>query len=88
MSTFIENDANCAAIAELISGNAKFCSNGFLFIMGTGIGGAVIINNKLYKGINFAPGDFGYSINNIEKYQLKISRQLLECIRLNKNILI
>lgn len=51
----IENDANCAALAEIkITGKKNF----FIITIGTGIGGGIIIDGKLYKGGGFG-GEFG-----------------------------
>ena len=62
---YIDNDANCAGIGELYYGNGKDKKNFVLLTLGTGIGGAIIINNKLYRGSGFA-GDPGHIlINNI-----------------------
>lgn len=47
---FVDNDANCAALGELIFGSAKDCDNVFLLTLGTGIGGGVIINGQLCRG--------------------------------------
>lgn len=57
----IENDANAAALGEYIvnGNNAK----SFVFItLGTGVGGGVIIDGKLYRGFNFAGGELGHII--------------------------
>lgn len=56
----IENDANCAALAELEFGVAKQAQNVLFFVIGSGIGGAVVINRKLHKGRNLFGGEFGY----------------------------
>jgi beta-glucoside kinase len=59
----IENDANCAGLAELRYGRGKSKSNFVLLTLGTGIGGAIIINKRLYKGTGFA-GEPGHMIIN------------------------
>ncbi|MGG5341867.1 ROK family protein [Enterococcus sp. AZ192] len=56
----MENDANCAALAEVWQGAAKDVSDSIFFVIGTGIGGAVIIDRKLFKGRNLFGGEFGY----------------------------
>ena len=53
-----ENDAKAAALAELWKGSMKGVSNGIVLVLGTGIGGAVILDGKLYRGTNFAAGEF------------------------------
>jgi predicted NBD/HSP70 family sugar kinase len=69
----VENDANCALLAEKWIGNATECSNFVCITLGTGIGGALYINNGLVSGNNYFSGEFGYMIlDNIhEKYKIK-----------------
>src|SRR3989344_2558809 len=55
---YIQNDARSAALAELTYGNGKPFKNFILLTMGTGIGGAIIINKKLYLGRG-AAGEVG-----------------------------
>ena len=55
----IENDANCAALAEINIGSAKGLQNVLFVVCGTGIGGAVVKNGKLHKGRNLLAGEFG-----------------------------
>lgn len=56
----IENDANCAALAELYEGAAQDVNDVLSIIIGSGIGGAVIMDRKLHKGRNLFGGEFGY----------------------------
>lgn len=58
----IENDANCAALAEVEFGEAKESTNAAFFIIGSGIGGAIVINRELYKGSSLFAGEFGYML--------------------------
>ena len=55
--TIIENDAKCAALAEAKLGTKK--KNFILLTIGTGIGGGIVINHKLYKGTGYA-GELGH----------------------------
>ncbi len=57
-----ENDANCFAIAEHAFGAGKGTGNMVGLIVGTGIGGGIILENKLYKGTNGFSGEFGHSV--------------------------
>ena len=58
----IENDANCAALAEVWQGAAQEVQNSLFFIIGSGIGGAVVLNRKLHKGPQLFGGEFGYML--------------------------
>lgn len=57
-----ENDANCFAIAEHNYGAGKGAKNMVGLIIGTGVGGGIIFDNKLYKGTHGFAGEFGHSI--------------------------
>lgn len=58
----IENDANCAALAEVWRGAAKNVSNSAFFVCGTGVGGAIVKNRKVHHGANLHGGEFGYIV--------------------------
>lgn len=55
----IENDARCAALAELWKGSMKDVKNGIVIVIGTGVGSALIIDGKLYRGSHFSAGEAG-----------------------------
>src|SRR5699024_6196103 len=59
LSIFIENDANCAALAESGFGHAVGVYDFLLLTVGTGIGGALYLDNKLYTGGQFKAGELG-----------------------------
>lgn len=59
MKIVIENDANCAAIAEIKFGIKK--KNFFVLTIGTGIGGGIVVDGKLFKGANCG-GELGHMI--------------------------
>lgn len=59
---FVENDANCAAIAESVAGVANGVDYAVLITIGTGIGGGIIINDKLYIGSNGAGAELGHVV--------------------------
>ncbi len=54
----VENDAKAAALAEVWKGSMKDVSNGTIIVLGTGIGGAIIIDGKVYRGSTFAAGEY------------------------------
>jgi predicted NBD/HSP70 family sugar kinase len=56
----VQNDAKCAALAELWNGRAKDVDNALLFVLGSEIGGAVIVNRQLMFGKHLYSGEFGW----------------------------
>ena len=65
--TAIDNDANCAAYGEFLGG--KGYNNMVLLTLGTGIGGGIIIDNKLCRG-NGCIGEFGHMIVNTKEERI------------------
>ena len=59
---FVENDANAAAWAEHILGASKGMADSIMITLGTGVGGGIIINNKLFKGKNGAAGEMHFKM--------------------------
>lgn len=59
---YLGNDANVAAWAEFKCGAAKGAKNAVMVTLGTGVGGGVIIDGKLYTGFNQIGGELGHSI--------------------------
>jgi glucokinase len=58
----IANDANAAAWGEAVAGAAKGYSNNIMITLGTGVGGGIIIDNKIYSGFNCAGGELGHIV--------------------------
>src|SRR5699024_10023129 len=56
----VENDVNCAGLAESWIGIGKDVKSLFSLTIGTGIGGSYILDNKLHTGHNFSGGEIGY----------------------------
>ncbi len=59
---YLENDANAAAWAEHIIGSSKGCQNSVMLTLGTGVGGGIILNNKLYKGKSGGAGEMHFKM--------------------------
>lgn len=58
----LENDANCAGLAEGWIGAAKDVKDYLCIVLGIGIGGAVVLDKKLRHGKNGFAGEFGYML--------------------------
>lgn len=79
--TILENDANCAGLGEAWLGAGKEFDNLILLTLGTGVGGAIIINKKLFRGslgsagelglITYDPSDNAYPCNSGNKGSLE-----------------
>ncbi|AFY56291.1 transcriptional regulator/sugar kinase [Rivularia sp. PCC 7116] len=57
--TIIDNDANCAGLGEAWLGAGRFYKNFILLTLGTGVGGAIFIDGKLFTGKFGAAGELG-----------------------------
>lgn len=62
----IENDANCAALAEVQSGSLTDVNNAFVLVFGTSVGGAFICNRKIYHGAHFCAGEIAPTLQNVD----------------------
>ena len=58
----VENDANAAAWGEAVAGAAKGTDNSVMITLGTGVGGGIIIDGKVYSGFNYAGAELGHIV--------------------------
>lgn len=59
---FVANDANAAALGEAKAGAARGSRNSVMITLGTGVGGGIIIDGKIYSGSNGAAGELGHIV--------------------------
>ena len=59
---FLGNDADCAALGEAYAGATKGVDDSIMITIGTGIGGGIIINKKIYNGFNHIGGELGHIV--------------------------
>ncbi len=62
INVYIDNDANCAALGEAYAGSAKDCKDVVFVTLGTGVGGGIIIDKKVYSGFNDNGGEIGHTV--------------------------
>ena len=62
----IANDANAAAWGEAMAGAAKGTTNSVMITLGTGVGGGIIIDNKIYTGFNCAGAELGHIVIEVD----------------------
>ncbi|WOV93824.1 MAG: ROK family protein [Candidatus Nitrosoabyssus spongiisocia] len=60
----IDNDANCFTLAEATHGHAKDHDVVFGVILGTGVGGGIFFDNKIWSGANLMAGEWGHHVLN------------------------
>ncbi len=65
IKTFINNDVNMGALGEFWKGAGKKSKNGIALFIGTGIGGAIVVNNELYTGAAGFAGELGHVVIDI-----------------------
>ena len=63
---YLENDANAAAFGEFMAGAAKGACDAVIITLGTGVGAGIIIGGKIYRGANFAGGEIGHTVIEID----------------------
>jgi glucokinase len=61
LPTYVANDANCAVYGEVLAGVAKNYTDAIMLTLGTGVGGGIIINKKIYSGYDTMGAELGHT---------------------------
>ncbi len=72
---YIENDANAAAYSEYVAGAAKGAKHAVCITLGTGVGGGIIVDGKIYAGFNFAGAEIGHTVIEVDGPQCTCGRK-------------
>ena len=59
---YVENDASCAALAEAFHDGKMACPHLVMFTVGTGVGGGLVLNGRLYRGATGAASEVGHTL--------------------------
>ena len=84
LKIYVENDANAAAYGEYLFGAGRGSENLFYVTLGKGIGGAFILNGKLWRGASGFAGEFGYIAVNSDGMRLEEVASSANIIRRTK----
>lgn len=71
----VENDANAAAWGEAVAGAARGTKNSVMITLGTGVGGGVIIDGKVFSGFNYAGAELGHMVIEVGGRQCNCGRR-------------
>lgn len=71
----LENDANVAAYAEHMAGAAKGTKDSITITLGTGVGGGMVINGRIYSGFNNKGAEFGHIVIERDGWECSCGRR-------------
>jgi glucokinase len=74
-NVYVENDANCAALGEAYAGVGNGAKDFVAVTLGTGVGSGIIIDGKIVNGVNFAGGECGHMVINVDGEQCTCGRK-------------
>jgi glucokinase len=66
---YVENDASCAALAEAFDDGHLACPHLIMFTVGTGVGGGLVLNGRLYRGATGAAAEVGHTMIGLDLTQ-------------------
>ena len=75
----VGNDANVAALGEIWMGTAKGCRSAVMVTLGTGVGGGIIANGQLVRGVHFTAGEYSFVNTNAEAWDAPDQNMACQC---------
>ncbi len=81
----IENDANAAALGEYVLGAGRGSQDIFFITLGTGVGGALILDGKIWRGASGFAGEFGHIAINSEGMKIEDVASSANIVRRTKS---
>lgn len=72
---YISNDANVAALGEAVAGGAKGCESAVVVTLGTGVGGGIILNSKIWEGHKSVGAEVGHIVIEVGGEQCSCGRK-------------
>lgn len=75
LPVYLDNDANVAGLAESVAGAAKGTKHSVTITLGTGVGGGVVIDGRVYSGFNNAAAELGHMVITVDGEQCTCGRK-------------
>ncbi len=75
IDVYVDNDANCAALGEVICGVAKGYDDVIVVTLGTGVGGGIVLGGKIYGGAFCGAGEIGHQVIQLEGHTCGCGRK-------------
>ena len=75
LPVYNSNDANCAALGEYMFGASKNYANSIFVTLGTGVGGGIIIDGKLFEGVGGAGAEIGHTVIGMDGHECACGRR-------------
>lgn len=75
LPVFMSNDANVAALGEFVAGGAKEYNSAVMVTLGTGVGGGIILDGKIWEGYKSAGAEIGHTVIAVDGEQCSCGRK-------------
>ena len=79
IKVLVGNDADVAALGEIWMGCAKGCRSAVMVTLGTGVGGGIIANGQLVRGVHFTAGEYSFVNTNADEWENTEKTMACQC---------